>query len=193
MSEPRGFRATPLPLPGAWAFAPPCHRDNRGAFVKTFHAPSHIAEGLHFELREEFYSVSHRGVLRGMHFQTPPYDHQKLVTCVAGRVLDVLLDLRHGSHAYGQACSLELDAKNPLAVWIPKGLAHGFLSLEDDSCVTYKTDREYAPDHDAGVRWDSFGFAWPLLEEPIVSPRDRRHPPWGEFASPFGALVAAGG
>ena len=186
MSGSPTLRVTPLALAGAAVVEPIVQRDQRGSFVKTFHAAQLADAGLQFELREEFYSVSHRGVLRGMHFQTPPFAHKKLVCCLAGRVLDVLVDLRRGSATFGTACSLELSAERPQMVWVPPGLAHGFLSLDDGSCVTYKTDREYAPQHDAGIRWDSFGFAWPLAaDELIISPRDRQHPPLAQFASPF--------
>lgn len=186
MSESPTLSVTPLPLAGAVVVEPIVHRDERGSFVKTFHAAQLAEAGLRFELREEFFSVSHRGVLRGMHFQTPPFAHQKLVSCAAGRVLDVLVDLRRGSATYGAACSLELSAERPQTVWAPPGLAHGFLSLEDDSCITYKTDREYAPQHDAGIRWDSFEFAWPMAaDELVISPRDREHPQLAELASPF--------
>jgi dTDP-4-dehydrorhamnose 3,5-epimerase len=177
---------TPLGLSGAAVIESLVHRDDRGVFVKTFHAGQLADAGLRFELREEFYSVSRRGVLRGMHFQTPPFAHQKLVACMAGRVLDVLVDLRRGSVTFGAACSLELNAERPQLLWIPPGIAHGFLSLEDLSCVTYKTDREYAPEHDAGIRWNSFGFAWPMAEAELeLSPRDQRHPALAEFDSPF--------
>lgn len=186
MSDPSALRLVPLPLCGAFVVEPFVHSDERGRFVKNFHARELADVGLRFELREEFYSVSDRGVLRGMHFQAPPYAHQKLVSCLAGRVLDVLVDLRRGSATYGESCSLELAVERPRMLWVPVGLAHGFLSLENGSCVTYKTDREHAPLHDGGIRWDSFGFDWPLAaEELIVSPRDRSHPTLAEFASPF--------
>jgi dTDP-4-dehydrorhamnose 3,5-epimerase len=186
MSGSPTLRVTPLGLAGAAVIEPIVHRDDRGVFVKTFHAGQLAEAGLRFELREEFYSVSRRGVLRGMHFQTPPFAHQKLVACMAGRVLDVLVDLRRGSGTFGQACSLELSAERPQLVWIPPGVAHGFLSLEDGACVTYKTDCEYAPQNDAGIRWDSFGFAWPMAEVELeLSPRDRQHPTLAEFDSPF--------
>jgi dTDP-4-dehydrorhamnose 3,5-epimerase len=162
------------------------HADARGEFVKTFLAAEAAERGIQFELREEFFSVSRRGALRGMHFQTPPYAHQKIVTCLAGSVIDVLVDLRKSSPTYGEHLAVELSAANRRALYIPVGLAHGFLSLCDNSCVIYKTDREYAPDQDAGIRWDRFGYTWPLeTQDLLISPRDQRHPPLGEFASPF--------
>lgn len=194
MSRSDVLQINSLPLAGALLVKPRPHYDDRGSFAKTFHASSIAQEGLRFELREEFYSVSKYGVLRGMHFQTPPYDHQKLVTCFAGRVLDVLVDLRRGSPTYGRHCSLELNGDEPCTVWIPHGLAHGFLSLADNSCVVYKTDSEYAPTHDMGIRWDSFDFHWPLsIEQLIISARDQQHPTLAEFNSPFCDLAGAKG
>jgi dTDP-4-dehydrorhamnose 3,5-epimerase len=160
--------------------------DDRGQFVKTFHWASLAEHGLKFELREEFYTISCRHVLRGMHFQLPPHDHQKLVCCLHGSALDVLIDLRKDSPAFGQHLSLELHATSPRLVWVPRGVAHGFLSLEDNTHMLYKTDHAHAPSHDAGIRWDSFGFDWPTpVDELIISPRDRGHPPLVEFSSPF--------
>lgn len=186
MSGASGLRVKPLPLAGACVVEPFVHADERGSFVKSFHAEQLGAAGLRFELREEFHSVSKRGVLRGMHFQTPPFQHQKLVSCVAGLVLDVLVDLRRGSATCGRTCSIELSSERPQLVWIPPGLAHGFLSLADESCVFYRTDREHSAHHDRGIRWDSFGFDWPIaVSELIISPRDRAHPALAEFASPF--------
>jgi dTDP-4-dehydrorhamnose 3,5-epimerase len=180
------WRFTPLPLQGAALIEPSVHQDNRGSFVKTFHAANLAVHGRFFNLREEFFSVSRRGVLRGMHFQTPPFDHQKLVTCITGRVLDVLLDLRRGSPTFGASCGIELKGSSPQVVWLPRGFAHGFLSLEENSCVAYKTDVEYAPQHDSGIRWSSFGFKWPLTaDEVIVSLRDSQHLPLKDFDSPF--------
>ncbi len=186
MSNSPTLRVTQLPLAGACVVEPFVHRDERGQFVKSFHARDLAEVGLRFELREEFYSTSDRGVLRGMHFQSPPCAHQKLVSCLAGRVLDMIVDLRAASETYGKSCALELSADWPQMLWLPIGFAHGFLSLEDNSCVTYKTDCEHAPLYDCGIRWDSFGFDWPLpAEELIVSPRDRLLPTLAEFSTPF--------
>lgn len=143
-----------------------------------------------FALREEFYSVSKRGVIRGMHFQVPPADHTKIVVCMTGKILDVVLDLRPGKY-YGRSWSIPLDSAQPRTLVLPPGVAHGFLSLSDNSIVLYKTDHEYEPDHDQGIRWNSFGFQWPI--EPhfdparYLSPRDLAHPLFADFESPFAA------
>lgn len=186
MSAHAAFDPTPLPLPGALLINAQRQIDQRGSFVKTFHADALAECGLRFELREEFYSVSTRNVLRGMHFQTPPADHTKLVTCMFGRVLDVLLDLRRGSPTFGQSCSVELTAERPALLWIPAGIAHGFLSLSAESCMLYRTDCEYDAQYDAGVRSDSFGFTWPIIHSDIlISDRDKNHPALADFDSPF--------
>jgi len=160
--------------------------DARGNFVKPFHEGQLATHGIHMTVREEFYSTSVAGVLRGMHFQAPPHAHQKLVYCLRGRVHDVLIDLRKESPAFGQAIGFELSAANRHVVHIPVGFGHGFLSLEDHSCLVYKTDAVHAPESDKGVLWNSFDYQWPLNGvEPIVSPRDQAHPPLVAFESPF--------
>ena len=119
-----------------------------------------------------------------MHFQLPPHDHAKLVYCVCGRVLDVLLDLRKASPTFGQTASAELSRANSHVFYIPAGIAHGFLSLEDESVMVYKTTTVHQPDHDAGIRWDSFGFDCGSAT-PIISVRDTALPRLQEFVSPF--------
>ncbi len=174
------------PLPGTFLVQPKVFRDARGDFVKTFHTGLFRDAGIAFSPVEEFYSTSHRGVVRGMHFQLPPHDHAKLVYCIRGRVIDVLLDLRKQSPTNGHAVSAELSAENRQMFYVPSGVAHGFLSLEDDTVMVYKTSTVHAPSHDAGVRWDSFGFDWGLeREEPIISTRDAGFPAFSDFASPF--------
>jgi dTDP-4-dehydrorhamnose 3,5-epimerase len=180
------LRFIPQSLPGVILVEPFRHSDARGEFVKSFHAAEFAEHNIRFEMREEFYSVSQRGVLRGMHFQTPPFAHQKVVTCLTGRVMDVVVDLRKASPTYGKHLAIELNAANRSVLYIPVGLAHGFLSLESDSCLVYKTDREHAPQNDAGIRWDSFGYSWPMsANDLVVSQRDQQHPPLADNSSPF--------
>ncbi|OYU44405.1 MAG: dTDP-4-dehydrorhamnose 3,5-epimerase, partial [Burkholderiales bacterium PBB4] len=140
--------------------------------------------GISMTVREEFFSTSAKGVLRGMHFQVPPHAHQKIIYCLSGRVLDVLLDLRMDSLTYGHSVGIELSAINHHVVYLPAGIAHGFLSQEDNSCLVYKTDAVHAPESDFGLRWDSFGFDWPI-EKGIISGRDLNHPLFANFSSPF--------
>ena len=170
-------------LPGCLLLRGNVFEDARGRFVKTFHADAFAGLGLSFELREEFHSVSRRGVLRGMHFQVPPHHHAKLVHCSRGAVLDVVVDLRRGP-GYGRFASVELKEGDGSIVFIPAGLAHGFLATEDFAEMHYKTGSVHAPDSDRGIGWNGFGFDWGVTA-PLVSPRDAAHPALADFDSPF--------
>jgi dTDP-4-dehydrorhamnose 3,5-epimerase len=170
-------------LPGCFLLQPKRFQDHRGSFVKTYHQGLHRELGIDFEIREEFYSVSAKGVVRGMHFQLPPHHHEKLVYLTRGAVRDVLLDLRKGP-AYGRSASAELSWANQQAIYIPKGVAHGFAALEDESLMVYKTSSVYAPESDFGVRWDSFGFDWGV-DHPVLSARDQHQVLLENFVSPF--------
>lgn len=171
------------PLPGCWFVRLKKLQDARGSFVKTFEQRRFSTAGLTVQMAEEFYSISHRGVIRGMHFQVPPFDHDKIVYCAQGCVEDVLLDLRPGP-TYGQSRSVTLSQDNPIALFLPKGIAHGFEALEDDSLMVYKTSTAYSPQHDRGLRWNSFGHAW-KTNAPQISDRDQQHPEFSTFVSPF--------
>lgn len=174
----------PTRLQGCFQVRPFFARDDRGSFVKTFHAARFAELGLPVTWREEYYSTSKKGVIRGMHFQTPPHDHEKLVYCVQGRVLDVVVDLRRKSPTYGRHVAVELDAAKGLGLLIPKGMAHGFLALTDDVLMAYKVTTTYSPAHDAGIHWNSLGLDWGI-DQPIVSSRDLAHPSLGDFVTPF--------
>ncbi len=175
------------PLPGVKILRPFVFEDARGNFVKPYHEAQLAGHGIQMTVREEFFSTSSSGVLRGMHFQIPPDEHQKLVYCITGRVLDVLLDLRKQSPTFGKAVDFELSAANRHIVHIPVGIAHGFLSIEDNSCLIYKTDAVHAPKSDRGILWNSIGFVWPLPSgtDPTISGRDLAHLPLNQFDSPF--------
>jgi dTDP-4-dehydrorhamnose 3,5-epimerase len=159
-------------------------QDDRGTFVKTFHSEQFSDLGLPTEWHEEYYSRSRKGVIRGMHFQTPPHDHVKLVYCIQGQVVDVVVDLRKGADTFGKYIAIELDAECSQGMIIPKGMAHGFLALTDNVLMAYKVTSVYAPENDSGIRWDSFGLEWGI-DRPIVSSRDSAHPIFAEFESPF--------
>lgn len=171
-------------LEGVLVLQPKVFSDNRGAFVKTYHELLFQECGAAFQPREEFFSISKKNVVRGMHFQLPPAAHQKLVYCPVGRVLDVVLDLRCASKTYGRWVARELSGDNHEMFFAPIGCAHGFLALEDDTIMVYQTSTVHSPAHDAGVLWNSFGFDWPV-KDPILSDRDRRFSAFGDFQSPF--------
>lgn len=174
----------PTPLNGVMQYNPLLYQDVRGEFVKMFHAPSFCAAGIVFAPVEEFYSISKRGVIRGMHFQEPPCAHAKLVTCLSGRILDVVVDLRRCQPTFGAHWAVELNAKNRAVLFVPVGIAHGLLALTDDAVVHYSTSTSHNPTCDRGIRWDSFGMTWPVTA-PIVSPRDAAFPTLADYASPF--------
>ncbi|WP_374435525.1 dTDP-4-dehydrorhamnose 3,5-epimerase family protein [Inhella sp.] len=178
------MRTEALGLPGCSLVHLDRFEDERGCFVKTYQRLAFEAAGMEPLEGETFYTVSHQGVLRGMHFQTPPSDLAKLVHCLAGRVLDVILDLRRSSPTYMQHRTVLLDGTQSTAVYLPHGIAHGFLALSDGATMAYQVSKPYNPSHDAGIRWDSFGFDWPIAQ-PLLSERDQRHPALADFDSPF--------
>lgn len=174
----------PTQFDGVYIIEPKDWQDERGSFVKIFHKDIWLTHNLNFELVESYYSVSRKNVIRGMHFQIPPADHTKLVYVTNGTILDVVLDIRADSPTYGQFISLEVSAVNHKIMYIPPGFAHGFLALTDNACVTYMQTTMHSPDHDQGVRFDSFGFDWGV-HEPILSQRDQHFPTLADFKTPF--------
>ncbi len=178
------MKLIPTALDGCFEIWPILSEDERGAFVKTFHADRFAELGLPIDWREEYYSSSRKGVLRGMHFQTPPHDHEKLVYCMKGRVMDIVVDLRKASPTFQKHVVIDLNVERGNGLIIPRGMAHGFLALSEDVLMTYKVTTVYAASNDKGIRWDSFGAAWGI-KNPIVSARDAEHPAFSDFVSPF--------
>ena len=152
--------------------------------MKSFKESDFTKLGLECDFKESFYTESTANVLRGMHFQLPPADHAKLVYCIHGSILDVALDIRVGSPTYGEHELFELRAEWNNAVYLPRGIAHGFYVREAPSLVVYQVTSEHDSSCDTGIRWDSFGAEWPL-SSPLISPRDEALTPWQEFDSPF--------
>jgi len=161
------------PLEGLKLINPHIHTDDRGRFVKTFHQTSFLNHELETDWKECFFSTSAKGVIRGMHYQNPPHQHNKLVFVLAGSVLDVAIDLRENSKTYGQHFAIKLSANNATMLYIPIGFAHGFQSLEENSLIYYYTSTEYHSESDTGIRYDSFNLekSW---QKPYgsISPRD---------------------
>jgi dTDP-4-dehydrorhamnose 3,5-epimerase len=169
---------------GCYKIIPKIIGDDRGTFVKTFHAEIFQEYGLDTKFTEEYYSLSHKNVLRGLHFQTPPKQHTKIVYCVIGSVMDVVVDLRVGSPTYGEFATFELNAETANLVYVPAGLAHGFYITSESAMMMYKVSTVYSPENDAGLLWNSVGIPW-LNENPIMSKRDREFEAFSEFVSPF--------
>lgn len=164
------------PLQGVFEISNKRFEDHRGVFVKTFHAGAFAEYGLETDFKESFYSVSKKGVLRGMHFQLSPHDHAKLVYVTEGEILDVALDIRKESPTFGRFFSTILSSENSKSLYMAKGFAHGFLTLSDIATVTYMTTTVHSPESDSGIRWDSFGFDWQNERQPIISERDLNFP-----------------
>lgn len=158
--------------------------DSRGSFTKTFHDDTFQQLGIDFKLKESYFSISKKDVIRGMHFQTPPHDHEKIVFCPQGKIVDVIVDIRKNSPTYGQFVSIELSSDNHQAVFIPKGCAHGFKSLEDNTITYYLLSSVHAPESDSGILYNSFGMEW-NCEHPILSERDLSFVKLEDFKSPF--------
>lgn len=175
---------TALRTPGA-RLLPVFHQaDARGDFRKVFDAAQLERLGLGTPVEEIYLTTSEAGVIRGMHLQLPPHDHVKLVCCLQGRVLDVIVDLRTGSPMQGRFETIELSARQPQVLLVPRGVAHGFCVLEGPATLLYAVSTRHAPQHDSGVRWDSFGMTWPV-PSPVVSARDAALPTLADFRSPF--------
>jgi dTDP-4-dehydrorhamnose 3,5-epimerase len=178
------FDFIPTRFPGCFQISVNKRFDNRGFFVKTFHRAFFEQKKLNIDFREQYYSSSNEGCLRGMHFQTPPHDHGKLVYCISGTVLDVVVDLRRGSPTYGQAEGVALSGESGSMLYIPQGLAHGFYVLSGPSIMVYNVTTEYAPNHDVGILWSSIPFKWPNAF-PVISSRDSGFPAMDDFETPF--------
>lgn len=165
------FHATPLPGLTLVELEP--RGDERGNFARAFCTREMQAAGLEMQVAQVNLSCStQRGTLRGMHYQLPPFAEAKLVRCLRGAMYDMALDLRTG-----RSWGVELSAENRLALYVPKGFAHGFLTLVDDCEVLYLTDEFYSPEWERGIRWNdpAFELSWPC-EPTVVSERDRNHP-----------------
>jgi dTDP-4-dehydrorhamnose 3,5-epimerase len=163
--------------------------DARGWFAETYQRDRFQAAGVDADFVQDNHSYSAPAfTLRGVHFQTPPHAQAKLVRCLRGRIWDVAVDLRAGSPTYGQWLSAELTAERGEQLYVPAGFGHGFLTLEPDCEVAYKTSAFYAPASDSGIAWDDpdLAIAWPLAgEAPQLSDKDARLPALKDFVSPF--------
>lgn len=169
--------------------------DNRGNFSKLFEKSIFFAHGIEFSPWEELRSCSRKGVLRGLHFQRN-YSQDKLVHVLHGAVYDVAVDLREGSDTFGKWEGFYLTAENHQMIYIPKGFAHGFLALEDDTLFSYLCGDRYNPESDGGIRWDDPQLAvrWPLerVEQLVLSDKDAGLPFLSEFVDRYGALSRDG-
>jgi dTDP-4-dehydrorhamnose 3,5-epimerase len=174
------LKFVPQSIPDVVLIEPTVHGDNRGYFVETFREDL-FKEITHCKLNfiQENESKSSKGVLRGLHYQLPPYTQAKLVRVIEGSVLDVAVDIRKNSPTFGRHVAIELTGKNKHQLFIPHGFAHGFVVLSDSAIFSYKVDNYYAPEYDRGIAFDdhNLGIDWQLpLEELQLSDKDKKHP-----------------
>jgi len=173
------FTFTKTPIEGLVIIEPRAFPDERGYFVESYKQSDFEKAGILGPFVQDNHSRSKRGVLRGLHFQRPPYAQGKLVRVSRGRAWDVAVDLREGSPTFGKYFALELSESNRLMFWIPAGFAHGFLALEDDTELQYKCTAEYNAASDGGLRWNDpdIAIAWPDIGiPPLVSAKDAALP-----------------
>jgi dTDP-4-dehydrorhamnose 3,5-epimerase len=171
-------------IPGLISMINPKFSDKRGDFLKVFSVEEVKKEYPLNSFCESYYSRSVRNVIRGMHFQIPPFEQQKLVYVTEGEIIDVVVDLRKKSPSFGTFVKVHLTAFGD-SLLIPQGCAHGFLTVSDFATVVYNVTSTYSPKHDSGIRWDSFGFEWNGIKDPILSDRDKLFPSFNNFNSPF--------
>ena len=181
------MRFTETELKGVWVIEPDVHEDKRGFFLESFASREMEAHGLpdHF-IQDNHARSLVAGVLRGIHFQRPPFSQSKLVRVVRGSVYDVVVDLRTTSNTFGRWYGTTLSEENKKILFVPKGFGHAYCTLTADSEFLYKVDSYYSPKHDAGVRWNDpdIGIQWPV-SEPTLSQKDLVLPLLKEIESPF--------
>ena len=175
-------------IEGVFIIKPRVFGDARGYFFESYSKREFEEKVGKVDFVQDNESMSKKGVMRGLHFQRPPFSQSKLVRCVKGRVLDVAVDIRKGSPTYGKHVAVELTEDNHLQFFIPKGFAHGFVVLSDVAVFQYKCDNFYHPETDGGISIldDSLGIDWKIsTQNAILSEKDTKHPLLKDFDSPF--------
>ena len=173
------MKVTDLKLPGLKLIEPDVHRDARGYFAETYNEARYRAAGIDAVFVQDNESFSQKGVIRGLHWQAAPHSQAKLVRVIRGAVWDVAVDLRKGSPTFGQWEAATLTAQNALQFFVPRGFAHGFVVLEDDTLFAYKCDNLYNPHSERGLAWDdpTVAVKWPDPGVPyLFSAKDKSHP-----------------
>jgi dTDP-4-dehydrorhamnose 3,5-epimerase len=174
------LKFTPQSIEDVILIEPTIHGDDRGYFVETFRQDLfEEAIGYKVNFVQDNESKSTKGVLRGLHYQLPPYTQAKLVRVIEGSVLDVAVDIRKSSPTFGQHVAVELTAQNKHQLFVPHGFAHGFIVLSDSATFAYKVDNYYAPEHDRGIAFDDdmLGIDWKISRDKLkISEKDAMHP-----------------
>ncbi len=176
-------------IEGVLIVEPRIFGDARGYFFESYNARDFREQtGIDVTFIQDNESCSSYGVVRGLHFQKPPYAQAKLVRVVEGTVLDVAVDIRKGSATYGQHVAVELSADNKRQLFLPKGMAHGFAVLSERAVFQYKCDEYYHPEAEGAIAWDdpTLAIDWQIeLDKVLLSDKDRRHPSFNDFVTPF--------
>jgi len=176
-------------IEGIVAITPPRFGDHRGYFSEVFKDAwfrENVADVAFIQDNESL--SAQVGTIRGLHFQIPPFAQGKLVRCLAGRIMDVVVDIREGSPSFGKWLSQELSPENGMQLWVPAGFAHGFATLEPNSVISYKVTAPYSPQHDRGIAWNDpeIGIRWPFDERDTVSSdKDKTLPRLADLPSHF--------
>lgn len=175
-------------IPDVYIIEPLVYGDHRGYFLETYNKNEFEDVFGEVSFVQDNESKSSRGVLRGLHFQKPPFAQAKLVRCIKGKVMDVALDIRKGSPTYGMHVAVELSGENKRQLFIPRGFAHGFSVLSDNAVFAYKVDNWYSPEYDSGIRYDDqiLNINWGLRDEDVkLSAKDKDLEFFKDFDSPF--------
>lgn len=182
------MNATQTSIPGVVIIEPRLFKDDRGYFFESFSERDFNTQVREVKFVQDNESMSSYGVMRGLHFQRPPFTQSKLVRCVKGAVLDVAVDIRKGSPTYGQHAAVELTEENHRQFFVPRGFAHGFAVLSKTAIFQYKCDNFYHPEADGGISIldNSLGIDWRIpTDHAILSEKDTKHPLLKDFDSPF--------
>ncbi|MEN8136890.1 MAG: dTDP-4-dehydrorhamnose 3,5-epimerase [Bacteroidota bacterium] len=180
-------------IEGLLEITPKVFEDDRGYFYESYNKLAYMKEGIDYNFIQDNQSLSQKGVLRGLHFQNPPYAQGKLVRVIKGAVIDVAVDLRKNSPTYGKYHKVLLTEGNKRMFWIPPGFAHGFLTLEDDTIFAYKVTNIYHKESEACIKWDDYdlNIEWDIPEEitPIVSEKDEEGVSFKNYKSEFNIVI----
>lgn len=180
-----GFTFTETKIPGLLIVEPHYHSDERGSNMKTFHKETFKAQGLKCDFGETMITTNqYKNVIRGFHFQRPPYTQCKLYYCLSGSWNNYSVDLRKGSPAYGEVICIPMNTTERKLLYIPDGIANAHLILEDNTKVLYQLGSKYMPECEGGVRWDSLGLNFGSIQ-PIITERDAQLPRFEDFETPF--------
>lgn len=174
-------------LKDAYMIKPIVFRDERGFFLESYNKTVFAENGISAEFLQDNHSLSmKKGILRGLHFQLPPFEQAKLIRVIRGKIFDVIVDLRKNSSTFQKWESFELSSENFQCLFIPRGFAHGFVTLEENTEVIYKADSYYSKEHDSGILWNDSDLSidWPI-GDPILSEKDGKLQSFEEFENPF--------